>query len=124
MQKFFLLSAAILGALSVAVGAFGAHALKELLIKHDKTAVFETAVRYQFFHTLAIFLIGILLFHIQHPYLRYAGWSMLVGIIIFSGSLYILSLSNVGFWGAITPLGGLAFIIGWILLFLGIMQGK
>ena len=123
MQKFFLLSGTILSALSVAIGAFGAHALKDILLKNNRMEVFETAFKYQFFHALGLLIIGILLLHTQNAWIRYAGISMMVGIVIFSGSLYILSLSNVGFWGAITPLGGLAFILAWVFLAIGIYKG-
>jgi uncharacterized membrane protein YgdD (TMEM256/DUF423 family) len=116
MQKTILIIAAILGAVSVGIGAFGAHGLKATLLVNERLDTFETAVKYQFYHTLAIFLIGLLMYRISSDLLNYAAFSMLAGIIIFSGSLYILSLTNTGAWGAITPIGGLLMIIGWILL--------
>ena len=116
MQKTFLLVASILGALSVCIGAFGAHALKARLEAIHRLETFETAVKYQFYHTFAILAVALLLEKIANKSLEYAGWSFLGGIIIFSGSLYILCLTGVTKWGAVTPLGGLLFIIGWVLL--------
>ncbi|WP_215223026.1 DUF423 domain-containing protein [Echinicola shivajiensis] len=113
--------AAALGALTVAIGAFGAHGLEPILEKYGRVETYETAVKYQFYHTLAIFLVGIL--QVQFPHsksLKNAIYSFLAGILIFSGSLYILSTTGTNWLGAITPLGGLAFIIGWIFVFLGL----
>ncbi len=121
-NKLFLIIATILGALSVGIGAFGAHALKATLTANNRLDVFETAVKYQFYHTLALFFTGMLLLKYQSRYFEYAGWSFIAGIAVFSGSLYILSMTNVGKWGAVTPLGGLAFISGWILLTIGISK--
>lgn len=122
MQKFFLLSSAVLGALGVMIGAFGAHALSKMLAETGRTATFETAVKYQMYHTLALLATGLLLDRYASKWLEYAGWGYLIGIIIFSGSLYILCLSNVGKWGAVTPIGGLALIAGWIFLLVGITK--
>ncbi|MGK7397592.1 MAG: DUF423 domain-containing protein [Candidatus Cyclobacteriaceae bacterium M3_2C_046] len=122
MQKFTLIAACILGVLSVGIGAFGAHGLKTILEATGRTDTFETAVKYQFYHTLAILLVGILMSKIEHQLLNYVVYSFLAGILLFSGSLYILSLSGVGRWGALTPLGGLFFIIGWILLLFAIAR--
>ncbi|MEX2592439.1 MAG: DUF423 domain-containing protein [Anditalea sp.] len=115
--------AAILGALAVVIGAFGAHSLEPVLTKNDYLATFETAVKYQFYHTLAILLIGVLIgIYQKNKFLKYSAHSFLAGIIIFSGSLYVLSLTNLTWLGAITPIGGLAFILGWILLFVGVWK--
>ena len=116
MQKTFLLIASILGTLSVSIGAFGAHALKARLEAIQRLDTFETAVKYQFYHTFAILVVALLLDKISGKGLEYAGWSFLGGIIVFSGSLYILCLTGVTKWGAVTPFGGLLFIIGWVLL--------
>lgn len=116
MQKLILISGAILGGLGVAIGAFGAHALKATLEASQRTDTFETAVRYQFYHALALLFIGLLLFRIDSKLLHYAGQLMLAGTIIFSGSLYILCLSGVRWLGAVTPLGGVLMIAGWLLL--------
>lgn len=122
MQKTFLLISAVSGALGVMIGAFGAHALGDMLEKTGRTATFETAVKYQMYHSLALLATGILLDRYASKWLEYAGWSYLGGIIIFSGSLYILCLTNVGKWGAVTPIGGLAFIAAWLFLFLGVWK--
>jgi uncharacterized membrane protein YgdD (TMEM256/DUF423 family) len=111
--------AAVLGALAVGIGAFGAHGLADILASHGRAETFETAVKYHFYHTLAILAVAIL--SIKFPdnkNLNRAGILFLIGILIFSGSLYILSLSGITWLGAITPLGGVAFILGWIFLFL------
>jgi uncharacterized membrane protein YgdD (TMEM256/DUF423 family) len=101
--------------LGVALGAFGAHGLKNVLDEPMK-AVFETGVRYQMIHGLALFVVAWLSSRGSSTYLTVAGWCFVVGILLFSGSLYILSLSGVRAWGAVTPVGGLAFLAGWILL--------
>lgn len=122
MQKIFLMSSAVLGALGVMIGAFGAHALSSMLQETGRTATFETAVKYQMYHTLALLATGLLLDRYASKWFEYAGWSYIAGVIIFSGSLYILCLTNVGKWGAVTPFGGLALIAGWIFLLLGIIK--
>lgn len=122
MQKIFLLAGSALGALSVMIGAFGAHALKSMLENTGRLETFETAVKYQFYHVLALLILGLLITKFDHRLMHYAGYSFIIGIVIFSGSLYILCLSNVGKWGAVTPIGGLFLIAGWILLFLGVWK--
>ncbi len=122
MYKFFLASGAALGALTVMIGAFGAHALRKTLEASGRLDTFETAVKYQFYHVFALLAIGFLLLRIQDSLLEWAGYSMLGGILIFSGSLYILCLSGVTKWGAVTPIGGLFFIIGWILMMVAIVR--
>ncbi|MEO6730128.1 MAG: DUF423 domain-containing protein [Ferruginibacter sp.] len=127
MHTIFLKTAAFLGAIAVAAGAFGAHALKKILT--DKyLAIFETAVRYQFYHVFALVAVAILFKEFPNAYLLWSGRLFCYGILIFSGSLYLLTLLEAmgqqGFkWlGAITPLGGLCLIAGWILLALGIVN--
>ncbi len=122
-QKFVLLTAAVLGGLSVGIGAFGAHALRATLEAGGRLETFDTAVKYQFYHTLALLAIGILMYHIPDKRLGYAALAMLIGIVIFSGSLYVLCLTGVRWWGAVTPLGGVALIVGWGLLAVGVYQG-
>lgn len=125
MHKVFLITATCLGALSVALGAFGAHALKELLTE-QALHTFETAVRYQFYHVFALALTGILYTTYPGRPLRIAGRLFIAGMILFSGSLYLLTALNAcsieGFkWlGAITPLGGVAFMAAWLSLAIGI----
>ena len=119
-DTFYIKLAAILGALAVGIGAFGAHGLEPVLETYNRVETFETAVKYHFYHTLAILLVGILIaFGKGNKLLKASVWSFLVGILIFSGSLYILSVTNITWLGAVTPLGGLAFIAGWILLAVG-----
>jgi uncharacterized membrane protein YgdD (TMEM256/DUF423 family) len=110
--------AAVLGALAVAIGAFGAHGLEPVLQKFGKTETFETAVKYHFYHSLAIFLSAILLqINPEKTLIKRSIWSFFMGILIFCGTLYTLALTGINWLGAITPLGGVAFILGWILLF-------
>lgn len=105
-----------MAALSVAIGAFGAHGLKKILEETGKLETFETAVKYQFYHVFGIIIIGLILKHYQDSLLTWAGFLMLGGIVIFSGSLYILSLSGVKWWGAVTPIGGVLFVVAWVML--------
>jgi uncharacterized membrane protein YgdD (TMEM256/DUF423 family) len=125
MYSFFLKIAAILGAVSVAAGAFGAHGLKQVL-SDKQLAVFETAVRYQFYHVFALIAVGLLLKEFPNNYLLWSGRLFCVGILIFSGSLYLMTfleaMGQQGFkWlGAITPIGGLCLIAGWIAMAFGI----
>lgn len=112
--KQILQLAGISGAIAVGLGAFGAHSLEALLIQNGRLDTFQTAVNYHFYHTLALFGIGILA-TIKPDWkgISFAAWSMVLGILIFSGSLYVLCLTGITWLGAITPLGGLAFILGW-----------
>ncbi len=104
------------GFLAVALGAFGAHALRQRL-SPEMLSVFETGVRYQFYHALALFAVAWL--GERHPgsLVQASGWAFTLGIVIFSGSLYLLSATGTRWLGAITPIGGLAFLLGWVLLF-------
>lgn len=114
MTKFFISIAAILAGLSVAGGAFASHALKESL-SDRALAIFETGSKYQMYHALALLAIGLLLSHseVESALLNTAGFAFIAGIVLFSGSLYALSLSGIKWLGAITPLGGVAFLVGW-----------
>lgn len=118
MQKIFLLSGAILGGLGVALGAFGAHALRATLEASQRLDTFETAVKYQFYHALALLLVAVLSYQMEKEtrLLSYAGYSFLAGTLIFSGSLYILCFTGIRWLGAITPIGGVLMIVGWGLL--------
>ncbi len=113
--KFFLVTAAILGFVSVALGAFGAHALKDRFAP-EQLARFETAVRYQFYHVFA--LLGVSLLARAWPELNFApaGWAFLSGVIIFSGTLYLIDLTGIRMFGAVTPVGGVLLLAGWALL--------
>lgn len=117
MERRFLLMGSVLAFLSVAAGAFGSHGLKEQL-DTELLQIFETAVKYQMYHALALILTGILINLYGGIWPIRAGWFFLAGIILFSGSLYILSLSGIRWFGAITPFGGLSFLCGWICLIL------
>jgi uncharacterized membrane protein YgdD (TMEM256/DUF423 family) len=113
MAKLFITLASLSGMLAVTFGAFGAHALKSRLDEHA-LGVFQTAVQYHFYHSLALLAVGVIaLSQPQTALLRSSGYLFLVGIVVFSGSLYLLSMSGLRWLGAITPLGGLAFIAGW-----------
>jgi uncharacterized membrane protein YgdD (TMEM256/DUF423 family) len=116
MAKLFITLASLSGMLAVAFGAFGAHALKARLDDYA-LGVFQTAVQYHFYHSLALLAVGILaLSQPQTMLLKSSGWLFFTGIVVFSGSLYLLSITGVRWLGAITPLGGLAFIAGWACL--------
>lgn len=115
MDKTLLLVGAVAGFLAVALGAFGAHGLRSRL-SPDMLAVFETGVRYHMYHTLAILVVALMLARTDGWMIRAAGWAFTVGIVLFSGSLYLLALTGVTVLGAITPIGGLAFLLGWGLL--------
>jgi len=115
MDKTLLLVGAVAGFLAVALGAFGAHGLRARL-SPDMLAVFETGVRYQMYHALAILIVGLILGRLDGWMFRAAAWAFTAGIVLFSGSLYLLALTGVTILGAITPIGGLAFLIGWGLL--------
>ena len=127
MHKTFLQFASLLGALAVALGAFGAHALKRIA-PEAVVNIFETGVRYQFYHVFALIAAGILYRDFSNKWMLWAGNSFIAGILLFSGSLYILTYlkasAKSGFdWvGIITPFGGLAFIAGWICMFIGLYK--
>jgi len=102
--------------LAVALGAFGSHALRDKLDAHYLD-VYKTGVLYHFFHAMALFVVAWLITHGANPKAQWAGICFITGIILFSGSLYLLSITGIKWLGAITPLGGLAFLVGWGLLF-------
>lgn len=110
--RSWIAAGALLAGLAVAAGAFGAHGLRARL-SADMLPVFETAARYQMYHALALMAVGLIADRWPSPLLGTAGWLFLAGIVLFSGSLYGLTLSGVRLLGAITPLGGVAFIAGW-----------
>lgn len=112
MQSRFLLLAALAGFTGVAMGAFGAHGLKHMLSEHYLD-VYKTAVNYQMWHALLLALVAMLP---EQRLLTWAGWSLVAGIVLFSGSLYVLAISKTGWLGMITPFGGVAFLLAWGLL--------
>ncbi len=115
MDRLFFVLGSVLGFLGVALGAFAAHVLKGSLAP-EMQAVFETGVRYQMYHALALLAVAWASMHWPGRVLNAGGWLMVAGTILFSGSLYALSLSGVRGLGAITPLGGLALLAGWLCL--------
>ena len=126
MHKGFLITATLLGALSVAMGAFGAHALKAIVTEQSLNT-YETAVRYQFYHVFALALTGLLYKTYPNKLIKSAGQLFIIGMIFFSGSLYLLTYgaangASFRWAGPITPLGGAMFISGWICLALGIRK--
>jgi uncharacterized membrane protein YgdD (TMEM256/DUF423 family) len=113
MAKQWLLAGVITGFFSVVLGAFGAHALKASLDARS-LEIYHTAVHYQMFHALALLALG--LWATQNPGMdtTLSGWGFFIGILVFSGSLYALAITRLGFLGAITPIGGVAFLVGWL----------
>ena len=113
----FLVIGAISGCLVVILGAFGAHGLKDVLDEYGNT-IYEKAVLYHMFHTMAILILGLIEKIQPELQLSLAGWAFIFGIILFSGSLYVLAVTGIKSLGMITPIGGVFFIIGWVSLFL------
>ena len=128
MQKIFLISGALLGGLAVLLGAFGAHVLKAKL-SPESLQIFETGVRYQFYHALALLLVALLSEKMNSSAMNYSGYFFIAGVILFSGSIYLLATREIlgidswkSFLGPITPLGGLCFVSGWVLLLLAALK--
>ena len=117
MINYWIVLGSIFGFLTIALGAFGAHGLKNILINNETTDIYNKAVLYQMFHTLILLFLG-LYQELGKNIHMLTGLSFVLGILIFSGSLYILSITNIKWLGAITPIGGLFFLIGWISLFI------
>jgi uncharacterized membrane protein YgdD (TMEM256/DUF423 family) len=123
MDRPFAVFGAISGFVAVAAGAFGAHSLRERL-SAELLTVFETAARYQMYHALALLAVAWAAGRWAGTPLMLAGWSFVIGTILFSGSLYVLSITGIRWLGAITPIGGLAFLLGWLALAWGIWSGR
>ncbi|HLR31810.1 MAG TPA: DUF423 domain-containing protein [Fodinibius sp.] len=122
MHKLFLIIGSLAMALAVMLGAFGAHGLKNIL-SEEMLAIYETGVTYHFYHAIGLLAVGIIARYLPGSgLLSWSGWLMLAGIIIFSGSLYLLSLSGIRWLGAVTPAGGLCFIASWILFALAVWK--
>ena len=127
MNRNFLSVAALLGALCVVLGAFAAHSLKTMA-SPETVAVFETGVRYQFYHVFALLIVALLSERFSNKWMIWAGNAFITGIILFSGSLYLLTALKVAenthmqYVGVATPVGGLFFILGWVFLWLGVKQ--
>ncbi|WP_017725919.1 DUF423 domain-containing protein [Halalkalibacterium ligniniphilum] len=123
MAKLFLIIGSIVMALSVVIGAFGAHGLEPRLSERMMKN-YQTGVQYHMIHGIGLLLVGVVALKMApSSLLNGAGWSFLIGILLFSGSLYTMALTGVTKLGAITPIGGLAFIAGWILLLVSVMRG-
>lgn len=116
MNKLFLISGGVYGMLSVAIGAFGAHAFKSMLAASERTETYETAVKYQFYHALLLLFIGWIHYHNPSKWLSYSGWSAIIGTAIFSGALYLICFTGVKAFGAIAPIGGTLLVASWALL--------
>ena len=123
MLRGFLMLAAFFGFTGVALGAFAAHGLKNRL-SAEYLAIFHTGVTYQLVHTLALFGVALLATHLPGRLVTWAGICFALGIVLFSGSLYAMTLSGARWLGAITPLGGVAFIAGWVLLAAAALRGR
>jgi uncharacterized membrane protein YgdD (TMEM256/DUF423 family) len=122
MQNKFGKIGALLGALGVALGAFGAHALKESLKAAGNFDTFETAVRYQFYGAFSLLILQLLATKFNNKFNAWAGYLFVVGTLIFSGSLYLICFTGIKTFGAIAPIGGLCLIAGWLLMFLSIRE--
>lgn len=122
MERTFAALGALFAGLAVAAGAFGAHGLKARLAP-DLLEVFETAARYQMYHALGLLAVAWAAARWPQPAVTAAGWCFVAGIVVFCGSLYVLSLTGTRWLGAITPLGGLAFMVGWLALALAAWRG-
>ena len=114
-MKLFIILGAVNAFIAVALGAFGAHGL-EGKIPDKYLATWNTAVDYQMFHAAGLLIIGLLAGKITSPLINWSGWMMFIGIIIFSGSLFVLSVTQIKVLGAITPIGGVSFLAAWILM--------
>jgi len=121
MDRTFAVCGALSAFIAVAAGAFGAHALRARL-SAELLAVFETAARYQMYHALALIAVAWTITRTDSPQVRAAGWLFVAGTILFSGSLYLLALTGARGLGAVTPLGGLCFLAGWLLLAIGVWR--
>ena len=121
MSKTILLTASVVLTMAVIIGAFGAHGLKSHLT-NEMMQVYKTGVEYHFYHALGLLLIGVLSVSMPSGLLNWSAIFLTLGIILFSGSLYILAITGIKWLGAITPLGGLSFIAGWIILFVAVWK--
>jgi uncharacterized membrane protein YgdD (TMEM256/DUF423 family) len=121
MDRLFFSLGALSGLISVAAGAFGAHALRARLAP-EYLAIFETAARYQMYHAFGLMAVAWALTRWPGPLPLWAGWLFAVGSLLFSGSLYALSLTGTRWWGAVTPLGGVALLAGWLCLALAALR--
>jgi uncharacterized membrane protein YgdD (TMEM256/DUF423 family) len=130
MHKNFLMAGAIFGGVGVAAGAFGAHELQNITSDEKVIHGFQTAVQYQIYHALALIAVALILDKMPHRFIRWTGNCFIIGTIFFSGSLYLLTLLKIQgseltrIIGPITPLGGVFFILGWVMLLAGVIARK
>ena len=115
MKKLILSTASILGFMSIILGAFGAHLLEDYLVFSDKLNSFETAVKYQFYHVFFLMILGLCYDQFNKSFIKYAFFSVMMGVFLFSGSLYVMCLTNNNMFGILTPFGGFFLIIAWLL---------
>lgn len=127
MQKLFLIIGTVLSGLAVALGAFGSHGLKRL-VDAETVAIYQTGVQYQMYHALALLVIGILAGRMENSFVHYAGFLFIGGIVFFSGSLYLIAslkamnkVVSTGI-GIMTPIGGMLFIMGWMMLLFALLK--
>ncbi|KTD64297.1 DUF423 domain-containing protein [Legionella spiritensis] len=123
MSRRFIAIGALSAMIATILGAFAAHALQEKLTKYQ-IHVFQTGIFYQFIHSLALLFVGMILLHFNKRLIQISGWFFFMGILFFSGSLYLISLLQINTIGIITPIGGACFIIGWSLLAVGVSCSK
>ncbi len=121
MNRLFVASGAVLLAIAVSLGAFGAHALRARL-SPEMMQVYKTGIEYHFYHALGLLLVGLLGKYLQSAWYQWSGWLLMGGVVIFSGSLYLLAVTGTRGLGVITPLGGLAFLSGWISLAVAVFK--
>lgn len=123
-QKSNLLVGALVGLSGVALGAFGAHALKPMLLESGRLDTYELAVRYQFYHAFALLTVGILQYYLSSKYFKISGLFLTLGVSLFSGSLYLLCFTGVTAFAMVTPVGGVLMMFGWLFLTIGIYGAK
>lgn len=121
MSKTILMTASIFLILAVAIGAFGAHGLKNHL-SNEMFTIYKTGVEYHFYHALGLLLVGVLSMSMPSGYIKWSAIFLSIGIMLFSGSLYALAITGIKTLGAITPIGGLSFIAGWALLLISVVK--
>jgi uncharacterized membrane protein YgdD (TMEM256/DUF423 family) len=119
--KLFIILGSLNAFLCVVLGAFGAHGLKKKL-SPEMLDIFQTGVQYHMYHAIGLILVGMLAQWLSPSTLGWAGWTFMIGIVFFSGSLYVLSISGIKWLGAITPLGGLAFLLGWLFIIIAAIR--
>ena len=124
MSKPIMITGSLLGAFSLIFGALGSHLLESYLISIDKLDAYQTAVQYQFYHVFLILFIGIIYNYTNKHIINYAFYACLLGVLLFSGSLYILCLTNQSMWGLLTPFGGVSLLISWVLLCLSFLKSS